>query len=86
MLQAWISLEIHYLLLDLGTRNFFISNFFFLFNNIINKILKNSDKTVRLFKWISGSGFEEDKNSPFLGHKYAVTKVEFSPKVSINDW
>ncbi|XP_070502999.1 WD repeat, SAM and U-box domain-containing protein 1-like [Chironomus tepperi] len=40
----------------------------------------SSDKTVRLFKWISGSGFEEDKSSPFLGHKYAVTKVEFSPK------
>lgn len=43
---------------------------------------QNSDKTVRLFKWVSGSGFEEDKNSPFLGHKYAVTKVEFSPQVN----
>lgn len=41
-----------------------------------------SDKTVRLFRWQCGSGFEEDKKSPFLGHKYAVTKVGFSPKVN----
>jgi hypothetical protein len=41
----------------------------------------SSDKTVRLFRWEAGSGFVEDKNSPFLGHKYAVTKAEFSPKV-----
>lgn len=41
-----------------------------------------SDKTVRLFKWEIGSGFTEDAHSPFIGHKYAVTRATFSPKVS----
>ncbi|KAG5670890.1 hypothetical protein PVAND_001122 [Polypedilum vanderplanki] len=43
----------------------------------------SSDKTVRLFRWEAGSGFTEDKNSPFLCHKYSVTKVAFSPKGSV---
>lgn len=43
----------------------------------------SSDKSVRLFKWKAGVGFEEDqKSSPMLGHKYSVTKSCFSPKVS----
>lgn len=40
-----------------------------------------SDKTVRLYRWTAGEGFVEDQHSPLIGHKYAVTKVEFSPKV-----
>lgn len=55
-----------------------------LYSNSTN-YLKNfidSDKTVRLFRWEVGNGFVEDVNSPFLGHKYAVTQTVFSPKVS----
>jgi hypothetical protein len=48
----------------------------------IDENLLFSDKTVRLYRWEVGSGFTEDKHSPFKSHKYAVTKVAFSPKVS----
>jgi hypothetical protein len=41
-----------------------------------------SDKTVRLFKWQAGDGFVEQESSPLTGHKYAVTKTQFSPKVT----
>lgn len=47
----------------------------------IDENLLFSDKSVRLFRWEVGTGFTEDKNSPYKGHKYAVTKVAFSPKV-----
>ena len=51
----------------------------------MNNKLKNdsSDKTVRLFRWEVGKGFTEDANSPFVGHKYAVTRAVFSPKVGL---
>lgn len=42
-----------------------------------------SDKSVRLWRWQAGNGFVQDPNSPFLAHKYSVTKVQFSPKVSL---
>ena len=51
------------------------------FRKSLIKINFNSDKTVRLFRWEVGSGFTEDKHSPYLGHKYAVTQAVFSPKV-----
>jgi hypothetical protein len=50
----------------------------------IDENLLFSDKTVRLFRWEVGKGFTEAKNSPFKAHKYAVTKVAFSPKVQVN--
>lgn len=42
-----------------------------------------SDKTIRIWKWIAGTGFTEDKTlSPLIGHKYAVTCVRISPQVN----
>ncbi|KAL5286262.1 WDSUB1 family protein [Megaselia abdita] len=44
----------------------------------------SSDKTIRVFKWIAGSGFTEDKSfSPLTGHKYAVTCVRISPQGAV---
>lgn len=42
-----------------------------------------SDKTVRVWRWTAGSGFNEESFSPLLGHKYGVTSVRVSPKVSV---
>uniref|UniRef100_A0A1L8DNJ1 Putative wd40 domain protein n=1 Tax=Nyssomyia neivai TaxID=330878 RepID=A0A1L8DNJ1_9DIPT len=43
-------------------------------------ITGSSDKTVRVFRWIVGSGFVEESFSPLLGHKYGVTCVRMSPQ------
>ncbi|XP_055688032.1 WD repeat, SAM and U-box domain-containing protein 1-like isoform X2 [Lutzomyia longipalpis] len=43
-------------------------------------ITGSSDKTVRVFRWIVGSGFVEENFSPLLGHKYGVTSVKMSPQ------
>ena len=40
-----------------------------------------SDKTIRVWKWISGDGFVEEPFSPLKGHKYGVTSVKISPQV-----
>lgn len=42
-----------------------------------------SDKTVRVWRWNVGSGFEEESFSPLLGHRYGVTSVRVSPQVNI---
>ncbi|XP_055379742.1 uncharacterized WD repeat-containing protein alr3466-like [Condylostylus longicornis] len=39
----------------------------------------SSDKTIRLWKWIVGSGFVEESISPLRGHTYGVTSVKISP-------
>lgn len=43
-----------------------------------------SDKTVRVWRWVAGSGYREEPFSPLLGHRYGVTSVRVSPKVSSN--
>ncbi|XP_018329595.1 WD repeat, SAM and U-box domain-containing protein 1 [Agrilus planipennis] len=40
----------------------------------------SSDKTVRVWDWIVGSGYSERSYSPLLGHKYSVTCVKLSPQ------
>ncbi|XP_052872485.1 WD repeat, SAM and U-box domain-containing protein 1-like [Anopheles cruzii] len=40
----------------------------------------SSDKTVRVWRWTPGSGFQEASFSPLLGHRYGVTSVRVSPK------
>uniref|UniRef100_A0A182NHR0 U-box domain-containing protein n=1 Tax=Anopheles dirus TaxID=7168 RepID=A0A182NHR0_9DIPT len=43
----------------------------------------SSDKTVRLWRWLVGSGFREEPYSPLLGHRYGVTSVRVSPKGAV---
>lgn len=38
-----------------------------------------SEKLVRVWEWIKGSGFVEASFSPLAGHRYAITSVRFSP-------
>ncbi|XP_026471916.1 WD repeat, SAM and U-box domain-containing protein 1-like [Ctenocephalides felis] len=45
-----------------------------------HSILVPAIKTVRVWKWQIGEGFQEDEHSPFLGHKYGVTCVRISKK------
>ncbi|XP_050096821.1 WD repeat, SAM and U-box domain-containing protein 1-like [Anopheles aquasalis] len=40
----------------------------------------SSDKTVRVWRWNPGHGFQEASYSPLLGHRYGVTSVRVSPK------
>uniref|UniRef100_A0A1B0D8Q3 Aminoacyl-tRNA synthetase class II (D/K/N) domain-containing protein n=1 Tax=Phlebotomus papatasi TaxID=29031 RepID=A0A1B0D8Q3_PHLPP len=47
-------------------------------------ITGSSDKTVRVFRWVVGSGFVEESFSPLTGHKYGVTSVKMSPQVYIS--
>lgn len=39
----------------------------------------SSEKVVRVWEWIKGSGFVEASFSPLAGHRYAITSVRFSP-------
>lgn len=41
---------------------------------------KFSDKTVRIWDWVPGSGYVERSDSPLRGHKYQVTCVRISPQ------
>ncbi|XP_030764890.1 WD repeat, SAM and U-box domain-containing protein 1-like isoform X2 [Sitophilus oryzae] len=43
----------------------------------------SSDKTIRVWDWIKGSGYVERQNSPLRGHKYQVTCVKISPQGSM---
>ncbi|XP_053685350.1 WD repeat, SAM and U-box domain-containing protein 1-like [Sabethes cyaneus] len=43
----------------------------------------SSDKTVRVWRWIAGSGFCQEPFSPLQGHKYGVTCVRVSPKGAV---
>ncbi|KAJ8966312.1 hypothetical protein NQ314_003577 [Rhamnusium bicolor] len=43
----------------------------------------SSDKTVRIWDWIPGSGYVQRSNSPLKGHKYQVTCVRISPQGSM---
>ncbi|XP_048523830.1 WD repeat, SAM and U-box domain-containing protein 1 isoform X3 [Dendroctonus ponderosae] len=43
----------------------------------------SSDKTVRVWDWISGSGYVERPQSPLRVHKYQVTCVRISPHGSM---
>ncbi|XP_058827920.1 uncharacterized protein LOC131687848 isoform X2 [Topomyia yanbarensis] len=43
----------------------------------------SSDKSVRVWRWIVGSGFCEEPFSPLKGHKYGVTSVRVSPKGAV---
>ncbi|CAG9853569.1 unnamed protein product [Phyllotreta striolata] len=43
----------------------------------------SSDKTVRIWDWKAGSGYEERQSSPLKGHKYQVTCVRISPQGSL---
>ncbi|XP_044265114.1 WD repeat, SAM and U-box domain-containing protein 1-like isoform X1 [Tribolium madens] len=40
----------------------------------------SSDKTIRLWEWVRGSGYVERSYSPLRGHKYQVTCVRISPQ------
>ncbi|KAK4885802.1 hypothetical protein RN001_002073 [Aquatica leii] len=46
-------------------------------------ITGSSDKTVRVWKWVPGSGYIEHPYSPLKGHKYGVTCVRVSPQGSM---
>uniref|UniRef100_A0A1Y1JZX4 WD repeat, SAM and U-box domain-containing protein 1 n=2 Tax=Photinus pyralis TaxID=7054 RepID=A0A1Y1JZX4_PHOPY len=46
-------------------------------------ITGSSDKTVRVWKWVPQSGYEENSYSPLRGHKYGVTCVRVSPQGSM---
>uniref|UniRef100_A0A182X510 WD_REPEATS_REGION domain-containing protein n=1 Tax=Anopheles quadriannulatus TaxID=34691 RepID=A0A182X510_ANOQN len=46
----------------------------------------SSDKTVRVWRWVAGSGYREEPFSPLLGHRYGVTSVRVSPKVLALRW
>ncbi|KAF2899885.1 hypothetical protein ILUMI_06301, partial [Ignelater luminosus] len=46
-------------------------------------ITGSSDKTVRVWKWLPGSGYTENSYSPLRGHKYGVTCVRVSPQGSM---
>uniref|UniRef100_A0A182VET5 U-box domain-containing protein n=1 Tax=Anopheles merus TaxID=30066 RepID=A0A182VET5_ANOME len=35
----------------------------------------SSDKTVRVWRWVAGSGYREEPFSPLLGHRYGVTMI-----------
>ncbi|XP_065166675.1 WD repeat, SAM and U-box domain-containing protein 1-like isoform X3 [Atheta coriaria] len=48
-----------------------------------NLITASSDKTIRIWEWIPGTGFTETSNSPLRGHKYGVTCVRVSPQGSM---
>ncbi|XP_053673256.1 WD repeat, SAM and U-box domain-containing protein 1-like [Anopheles nili] len=43
----------------------------------------SSDKTVRVWRWQVGSGYQEEPFSPLLGHRYGVTSVRVSPKGAV---
>uniref|UniRef100_A0A182PHG7 U-box domain-containing protein n=1 Tax=Anopheles epiroticus TaxID=199890 RepID=A0A182PHG7_9DIPT len=43
----------------------------------------SSDKTVRVWRWVAGSGYREEPFSPLLGHRYGVTSVRVSPKGAV---
>uniref|UniRef100_A0A182Y145 Uncharacterized protein n=1 Tax=Anopheles stephensi TaxID=30069 RepID=A0A182Y145_ANOST len=43
----------------------------------------SSDKTVRVWRWAAGNGFQEEPFSPLLGHRYGVTSVRVSPKGAV---
>ncbi|CAG9839077.1 unnamed protein product [Diabrotica balteata] len=43
----------------------------------------SSDKTVRVWDWKVGSGYEERSSSPLRAHKYQVTCVRVSPQGSL---
>ncbi|KAJ8924304.1 hypothetical protein NQ315_007097 [Exocentrus adspersus] len=43
----------------------------------------SSDKTVRIWDWIPGSGYVQRVNSPLKAHKYQVTCVRVSPQGSM---
>ncbi|XP_076268665.1 WD repeat, SAM and U-box domain-containing protein 1-like isoform X2 [Rhynchophorus ferrugineus] len=43
----------------------------------------SSDKTVRIWDWIKGSGYVEREKSPLRSHKYQVTCVKISPQGSM---
>ncbi|XP_057328028.1 WD repeat, SAM and U-box domain-containing protein 1-like isoform X2 [Microplitis mediator] len=40
----------------------------------------SGDKSVRVWKWHQGSGYEQVSWSPLMGHKYGVTCVKVSPQ------
>ncbi|KAF5304797.1 hypothetical protein FQR65_LT07814 [Abscondita terminalis] len=46
-------------------------------------ITGSSDKTVRVWRWLPGSGYVEHSYSPLKGHKYGVTCVRVSPQGSM---
>ncbi|XP_066142356.1 WD repeat, SAM and U-box domain-containing protein 1-like isoform X2 [Euwallacea fornicatus] len=43
----------------------------------------SSDKTIRIWDWINGSGYVERQQSPLRAHKYQVTCVRVSPQGSM---
>nr|XP_022921310.1 WD repeat, SAM and U-box domain-containing protein 1-like [Onthophagus taurus]XP_022921311.1 WD repeat, SAM and U-box domain-containing protein 1-like [Onthophagus taurus] len=43
----------------------------------------SSDKTVKIWEWLPGSGYKEKIFSPLRGHKYGVTCVKVSPQGSM---
>lgn len=53
----------------------------FSYDKLIN-IIYCSDKTVRVWRWNVGTGFEEEVFSPLRGHRYGVTSVRVSPQVN----
>ncbi|KAH0553602.1 hypothetical protein KQX54_002629 [Cotesia glomerata] len=40
----------------------------------------SGDKSVRVWKWHQGTGYEQVSWSPLMGHKYGVTCVKISPQ------
>lgn len=42
-----------------------------------------SDRTVSVWEWRSGGGFEEKSYSPLTHHKYMVTGVQFDGDATI---
>jgi WD40 repeat protein len=49
-------------------------------NKSLTCVYKFSDKTVRIWDWVPGSGYVERSDSPLRGHKYQVTCVRISPQ------
>lgn len=47
------------------------------------KFSRFSDKTTRVWQWISGTGYVQKSYSPLIGHKYGVTCVRVSPQGSM---
>jgi WD40 repeat protein len=56
-------------------------------SQIIDKIYRDyccrSDRTVSVWEWRSGHGFEEKSYSPLTHHKYMVTGVQFDGDANI---
>lgn len=56
------------------------NSFLLIINNSRTINYDNSDKTVRIWEWVRGSGYVERPYSPLRGHKYQVTCVRISPQ------